>query len=246
MSPSRFASATFAVDAADFDGANDYMLRGSGLTGAADSKTGIFSAWVRMDGGDGNLSMILDMALGQASFRRSSDNNFRATLCSDSGNIKLDIETRGEDYTASTAWRHMLVSWDLGTPGAMHMYINDVSDMFMSVFINDTIDYTVSNWAVGGSTSGASKLNGALAEMYFAPGQYLDFSVASNRRKFISTNGKPVSLGADGSTPTGVQPLVYLHLDDGDSASDFGVNLGSGGDFSVTGSLDTASSSPSD
>jgi hypothetical protein len=50
----------------------------------------------------------------------------------------------------------------------------------------------------------------------------------------------PVSLGSDGSTPSGSQPIVYYK-------SPFAslVNLGSGGDFSVTaGTLAAGSAIP--
>src|SRR3990167_2984085 len=54
-----YANPMIVCDSADFDGTNDWVSRGAGLTGAADSKTGIFSAWVRIDGGDGALRYII-------------------------------------------------------------------------------------------------------------------------------------------------------------------------------------------
>jgi hypothetical protein len=48
-----------AVDAADFDGTNDYMSRGAALTGLSSGKSGIVSLWFRIDGGDGiNLAFL--------------------------------------------------------------------------------------------------------------------------------------------------------------------------------------------
>ena len=80
-----------------------------------------------------------------------------------------------------------------------------------------------------------SAFNGALAEVYFAPGQYLYFSIASNRRKFISRTGKPVHLGTTGMLPTGTAPLVYHHLDDAEAVANFATNRGTGGNFTITG-----------
>lgn len=54
--------------------------------------------------------------------------------------------------------------------------------------------------------------------------------------------GKPVDLGADGSTPTGTAPGVYLT----GGAATFATNLGTAGSFAVTGTLTNAASSPSD
>jgi hypothetical protein len=51
-----------------------------------------------------------------------------------------------------------------------------------------------------------------VADVYFAPGQFLDLSIPGNVAKFISA-GKPVDLGSDGSTPTGIAPLVFLSGD---------------------------------
>jgi hypothetical protein len=64
----------------------------------------------------------------------------------------------------------------------------------------------------------------------------------ANRRLFISATGKPVSLGANGSTPFGTQPAIYL----GNPLATWHTNLGAGGGFNVTGgALTAASTSPS-
>jgi hypothetical protein len=86
-------------------------------------------------------------------------------------------------YGISTAWNHILISWDAAT-GADHMYINgtNVSDGALHINNNVAIAYAAPNWRVGMSYSGFNKLNGCMAELYFAPNQYLDFSVEGNRR----------------------------------------------------------------
>jgi len=150
-------------------------------------------------------------------------------------------------YTSSATWLHVLASWNTNFAALSklsHLYMNDVSDKTVNSDSNPAfnVDYTSTNWAVGAITDGTTKLNGCLAEVYMAFGQYLDFSSSANRRKFISATGKPVDLGATGALPTGSQPTVYLN----NPAASFGTNKGSGGDFTITGSLDTASTSPSD
>ena len=90
-------------------------------------------------------------------------------------------------------------------------------------------------------------LDGYLADLWIASGQYIDFSVTANRRKFISASGKPVSLGADGSTPTGTAPAVFLRRAPSADPSTFANNLGTGGGpFTITGALTAAPTSPSD
>ena len=234
-------------DAADFDGTNDYMLRGAGLTGAADSKTGIFSCWLRLDGGNDALQRIMSSVLaGDQGFRvsKTAANIFQITGEDTSGLTKL-ILSPAATFTAGTTWRHFLVSWDLAA-AASHLYVNDSSDNDTPTTTDATLDYTVDDWSIGAHTAGTALVNGAIAELYFAPGQYLDFSLVYNRRKFISASGKPVHLGTTGALPTGTAPLVYQHLDDSEAVANFAANAGTGGNFTITGTLDTADSSPSD
>jgi hypothetical protein len=39
---------------------------------------------------------------------------------------------------------------------------------------------------------------------------------------------------------------MYHHLDNGEAVANFATNRGTGGNFTITGTLDTASTSPSD
>ena len=237
------------VDAADFDGTNDYLSRGADLTGSADSKLGILSAWVRIDGNNGVQMWVLENALTVIRFelRRSSANTFIVQGKNSAGTTILSLAS-SSTYLSGATWLHILASWDLATAGARSLYISDVSDLGVVTFTDDSVDYTTGAFNVGASpvASPGDEWNGAMAEVYFAPGQYLDMTNASNRRKFISATGKPVHLGATGALPTGTAPLLYLHLDDGEAVANFATNRGTGGNLSITGSLDTASTSPSD
>jgi hypothetical protein len=245
MGSSPLAGA-ITCDSADFDGTNDYMTRGADLTGSADGKKGIFSGWLRIDGGNGgDLGIIVNHTSLFATHR--AENNILRVFGSNSvGATILDLRT-SNTYLSGASWIHMLASWDLATAGARHIYINDVSDLVQTTFTNDNIAYAQTNWGCGARPNDATqKFNGCLAEIYFTQGQYLDFSIADNRRKFITPGLKPADLGPDGSAPLGFSPMVYLRLGDGQAASNFATNLGTGGNFSITGSLDTGSTSPSD
>lgn len=235
-----------SINAVDFDGTNDYLTRGAGLTGAADSKQGTFSAWFRFDGGDGNSFIVFssDTTLGGGGVRffvqRTSAHQFAISGRNSAGGTILSIATTAGTYAASSTWLNVLVSWDLATAGARHIYINDVSDLTQTTFTNDTMDHTLADWSVGATAGGSSKLDGCLAELFFHTA-YIDLSNSTNRRKFITATGKPESLGSDGSLPLGVQPLIYLN----NPAASFGTNKGTGGNFTINGTLDAASSSPS-
>ena len=205
IGPLRSAAASapaFPVDAADFDGTNDWMERGAELTGIVDGTQGIFSGWVRLDGGDTSARQIISINGNTCIIQRSAADLFRLLLRDSTPTTLLDFKTVNT-YITGSSWLHFLASWDTNfTAGNKlhHLYINDVSDKQIAVdsAAAGTIDYTLGNWAVGNSVGGGNIFNGCLAEIYFAPNQYLDFSVEANRRKFISSALKPVDLGADG------------------------------------------------
>lgn len=248
-----FASYTnlAVVESADFDGTNDFMARGAGLTGAADSKSGIFSLWIRTDARDGTLRGIFNLVTtlgggtGRFNVIHLAANTFRLFGANAAGSTILQL-TSNTAYAADATWRHFLLSWDLAA-AAGHLYVNDADDLAAgSTLTNDTIDYTVADSGVGALPDASAKSSDVYAELYFAPGQYLDFSVLANRRKFISSSGKPMFLGVDGALPTGTAPIVYFHLGDGEAVASFATNRGPGGDYAITGTLVLGSTSPSD
>lgn len=242
--------APYVVDSADFDGATpDYMTRGAGLTGLADGKQGLVSIWLRIDANDTGFMRILmgatTLAGGTARFAvtRLSNNTLQVLGRNAAATDILNISTVGT-YTANTSrWLHILSSWDLAVPGASHLYINDVSDKTETTFTDDTINYNLADWGIAAAPNAGNSAYCCLAEFYFT-NTYLDLSNSLNRRKFISGTLKPVSLGADGSVPTGTAPLVYNRLAVGETVTNFALNRGTGGDFAITGTLSTGSSSP--
>lgn len=70
-----------------------------------------------------------------------------------------------------------------------------------------------------------------LSEVWIACGQYIDPSNISKFRDPVT--GLPVSLGSDGSVPTGIRPTYYLT----GGASQFQVNAGSGPAVSKAGAI---------
>jgi Concanavalin A-like lectin/glucanases superfamily len=231
----------YVARAVNFDGTNDYMTRGGGLTGAVDGKVGTCSCWFRLNGGDGNIQYIVVPA-GSTGFylQRYSDNKLYVAGFNVSGTQILNFSSSGT-YTASSGWTQVLASWDLAS-GALQMYVNDATaSPTINNNTNDTIDYTISDWGIGGSIIGLNKLNADVAELYVNFAIRIDLSIEANRRKFISIDKRPVNLGQNGELPSGAQPIIYCK---GPAAS-FSTNLGSGGNFTLTGSLADSSTSPS-
>lgn len=227
LSPSPASYYPHAIG--DFDGTNDYLTRGAGLTGAADGKLYLFSAWVRIDGGDGNWGAVSSNSGDRCYLMMTAADKFEFGRRNSSSAVILQHLTI-TTYTAGSSWYHVLSSGDLGNSKA-YIYINDVSRGDTPVVLtDDDIDATVANWSVGAQVTGGAPFNGAIAELYFAL-EYLDISVEANRRLFIDANGYPVDLGIDGSRPTGTAPIIYMR----ERANNAGLNFGTGGDFTVNG-----------
>jgi hypothetical protein len=110
----------------------------------------------------------------------------------------------------------------------MQVYLDGVEYTTTSpTLTDDTIDYTHTAYGIGTRGTG-SIYNGTMKFIYFDTAT-LDLSVSGNRDKFAS----PTALGADGSGPTGAQPLVCYYGE----VADWNTNRGSGGDYTVTGTL---------
>jgi hypothetical protein len=247
-------TAGFTTLGVDFDGVSDYMTRGSGLTGASDSPDGWLSLWIRLDGGDGSVLTILDSpdSGGNTLFlARNASNKFWLAGINNSATATFGM-TSNSAKTAGASWIHVAMSWQWRPTLVQQIYIDGTSDFGGNDnnAATGTIDYTGSDFYVGektGSTpTSGVKLDACLAELIYAPGQTLDLSKAANMAKLRSSSGKPVNPGADASAVTGVAPLVYLSVRAGGAATDFATNKGTGGSFAITGSLDLASSNPSD
>lgn len=246
-------AAAFTCDSADFDGTNDYASRGADL-GASDSKLGLFCFWARLDGGDGvnfaAFSASSALGGGFARFRvfRTNLNVWQFQASDSGGASRLDLRSTNT-YTAGATWLWVAASWDVSDVTKRHLYVGDTADMTVTTFTNTTLDYTWPDWALGGFPGGTNKFNGCLAEEFFFPGVYLDLSVQANRRLFYSAAGKPVDPNASGGAfATLGFPAAYFHLNDGETANNFAANDdgGTGGAFTVTGTLTTGSTSPSD
>jgi hypothetical protein len=229
------------------------VARGADLTGDADGKTGVLSFWFRITTPTSNQIIVANgTTVGgatphfQVRYEASAVNKIKVTGFNAAGTGIL-VLTANTGFTSG--WHHTLASWDLAA-GVAHLYSDGVQDLAAgSTLTNDTIDYAAADWGVCGGPGGAAPIESStMAELFFTPNQFLDLSVVANRNKFRSAiDGKPVALGADGSVPLGVAPLIYLHLNDGEAVANFSTNRGNGGGFTRSGSAFTAdASSPSD
>lgn len=221
-------AAAYSPNAVRLDGTNDYLVRAAKLTGQADADSFFFACWLELEG-DGTFREILEGNFSSIGIELLSNNTFRVRAWSRSSGLIICNMTTATAYTSADGWIHLAV-WHNGTSGGI--MVNGVDDTAASP-VNDAGDirFDISTqWAVGSDANslGDRKYNGCMGDPWFNIGGGLtDADIGS-----FYNNG-PVSLGADGSAP-GVDPIIYL----GNPAATFHENLGTGGDFTVTGELE--------
>lgn len=248
----------YNIDAVDTNSSSGSARRDSNFSGVSNSKLGILSMWLRVTSDTGNRYTLhgTDTGLGYSvisSSIRSSDLTWGVTLrrASDLA-ILLGKRTAANSLPASnSAWRHVITSWDLTDDAKCLMYLDDAASLLTATSaVNDTPSYTdIDFWsalAFYNSPTTNQWFQSEVADLYLNIGAWLDLSVTANRRKFISATGKPVSLGADGSAPTGAAPTLFMTIQPGGAASTFCTNRAGNGDLTQIGTLAVASTSPSD
>ena len=239
----------YAAPAVNCDGSTTYLTLGSNLAGIADSKAATGNFWFRRDGGTGAIRDIYDIY---------SNATMRVEVYFDASNLihlagfdstptkDLDING-GTAYTVDGLWHHVAFTFDLNqtctnatsnSPGCQ-IYVDGVAQTITNTtFTNAALDFSVATTpknSICGTPAGANKYNGDLADLWIDFGTYTDLRTASNLAQFYNTatNG-PVYLGADGSTPNGISPEVFLS---DTTTATWPTNKGTGGGFTLNGTL---------
>ena len=248
------------VDGVDFDGTTSmYGTRGAALTGSSNARSGILSAWIRIDGGDASQMQMFasdwaSSTAGQAAFRfyRTTDNKLAIRISDANGITAMWLQSANQHLT-TPAIKHVLAAWNLASSTGWALYVNGAADPSTSLLSYTTaaLHYGSTDWAIAAGWHATTRafglhFNGALSELYFAPGQYLDIGQSTNRALFRTALGTPADLGQNGEYPTGSTPLAYMGLRKGSSLEAFVQNRGSGGAFTFTGSPTRSTASPSD
>jgi hypothetical protein len=224
------AAAGFGVDVAgpigvDFDGTNDYLSRSSDLVGNADGKTFTFSCWFYLDPAALNTNTYKIYDVGGGFFRISIANgNF---VVQGTNGISQSVRFDSTSDVAFATWTHVLISVDLTNSSNRYVYMNDqtFSGGYVA-YANQVIGFAKSTHKIGRSDSTAGEYwDGRLAGVYLDY-TYRDLSVEANRRDFIDADGLYVTPPTTG--------IISVPMDDPD---DVGRNDGTGGDFTLNGTV---------
>lgn len=228
------------ANAVTLDGVNDYGTRGADLTGNADSKLVSGLIWFKRGGGLGSSQFIFHNGGGRFIIQFRTSNVIKINGFNSAATEILDADTSA--ITDTISWHSLLFAYDMASASNRHTYLDDVSDLTVATYTDDTIEFTRPNHAIGANTSGSNKFNGCLSIIWLNFGQYIDFSIEANRRAFVTTDNKvPPSLAnsIDGDVGGFGQPLMFFNS----AFADYQNNLGSGGGFTENGEF-TACTGP--
>lgn len=219
-----------------------YFSHGGAPSGLSDSPLWTFSVWLRPET-DSNDLCLMQMDGTGASLRQPYirfDEGFglwRIQLQSDLS-ITSCPAALGSSPGFDGSWNHILM-WINGTAQSQGGYLNGVSDVSADAVASGAIDFTGTDMFWLATAAAGDIIDGlCISDLWMDVGQIID-DPADFRD---AGTGKPIDLGADGSTPgAGTQPAFFF------KGGDFTTNLGYAGNPSRTGAaLSDCASSPTD
>lgn len=235
-------SSTFTYSATSFSNASTYLSRTVDWTTDADSTFFLMSLWFKRGttGATQTVWVHTDNSIYIFHLYFDTDNKLYLEMFNLGGLIWNSANT----ITDTTTWHHIAISLDAST-NSKTVYIDGVSDSTVGNLTNVNVQWTSAinqNGFCTDDTLGTQLFNASICEPYLCNTHtsYYDLSIAANLQKFRSVAGKPVNLGANGSTPTGTIPLIYMHGD----YTTFNINNAGKGDWTTSGTLAAASDKP--
>ena len=225
---------------AKFNGTSNYLTRGNTLS----NSSAVTMAFVFRPGTTTEQQHIFTVN------QDGGDLYFKARYWYNSGiGIGPRIDFNGKNSSAATAmevvtsnssqynpgnWMVVLFSVN-GSTGSTRLYVNGVSASLGTNYNNgQAIAMNQNNTHIGVQRSSGGTyyqfLKGELGALYVNSGTYIDFSQESNRLKFVDGLGYPTDWATLIEDETIATPEVFVPFS---NSSNFGENLGTGGDFTV-------------
>jgi hypothetical protein len=221
-----------------FDGTNDYLSYSG--TPIPDGPAGTFSCWFKFDSTvSGTATYFYQSGGTYFDIRRADTNKINITAYTSGSSALLHVNSTTTWGEVSSGWHHIVISWNLVDTPVVHMYIDGVVDQITGTLIAGNINYAGSGSVqkLGSQWEGGSGwLEGQLAQFYLT-NEYVDITSATNLAKFITTDGYPVDMGSDGSTPTGTAAKLFFNS----AVDSWHTNDGTGGGMTEVGALTAGS-----
>lgn len=239
------ASAPPSGYACDAIVANGDFLRTPDDNILSDSKAGLLYTPIRFMGGNNSTQVLLRAGGPRFVIERTSGNKIRIQGRNAGNSTILDMSST-TSLVSGGGFVNLLASWNLAT-GFGKIYLGDTDDTVAGATLtDDTIDYSRPQYGVlaEDDVGGSNKVNAELGDFFFTTAGWLDITVEANRRLFFDGSGKPVDPAAAIALLT---PQLFFHIDDGETADNWGDNEGTAGDiFTLSGGFTTAAASPTD
>lgn len=226
----------FWARSAKFDGSTGYLSR-TALTGLSTGTKATF-AFAVPDFNETDYNYYMTVG--------DQDSTAYVTISNGGGAGSFNIKAGngGTDYLdatlsgATTGNLIVLVSIDTAA-SALDVVINGTyTDSSASIIVSSSnITNSVDNeahLAVRYASSSVSTYSNKSLSMCYFDDSYIDFSQESNRNLFVDQLGYPKDLQKQIDDGVIANPLIYLPFDD---TSNLGTNNGTGGDFSVNGTV---------
>ena len=245
----------YVANAVSFNTANTFLYANTQPGNSNLSAQGTFSVWINLNtmpatntaqtyiyfAGNTNSSPRFAVSVANNYITSNNFTNYVKIEGRDvTGNVVLDLRSNTATNLRPNVWMHILSSWNL-TVGNSHLYITNVaSQNAVTLTAASNVTHNVTFTGVGADHRGAGRFNGCMTELWYDD-TYINLSNVTNRQKFISNDILPVSLGANGATPTGTVPIQYLRYANvafANSASNPSNNL------SISGTITVCNTSP--
>jgi hypothetical protein len=239
---SAITAPSYTTQGVDNQNGAAYLHRGAVFTGMADGPLGIFSCWFALtapySGSGGAMALLRNHTSLTCSVALSTTLQLSATLTNSGGTISLSASTANPIVAVDSVWHSLICAWDTNHAAGLKIFQAYLDGVNLNPTITDAgaafnVNYTHGDYGIGAADNGISLFRGYMDEVYFNSAEFLDMSNLVNRYKFRGLTDHPANLGADGSTPTGTQPICYIK---GGQAA-WATNLGSGGNLTKVGTF---------
>lgn len=194
--------------------ANNAYIYGTGATAltTGQQESWILSVWLKPSTVSGTQYLLHTKNAPAFKYIGAYLTTTAIAVLAGGGTNGLNFKQSSTGVIDTNSLQHILISVDLSRANAdkIQVYVDDADVTMGSITATTGSNNMDGEWGFLTQTSGGANALYAdqVSDFYFSL-DALDFDTETNRRKFISPSGARVNLGADGSHPTGNQPLWY-------------------------------------
>jgi hypothetical protein len=229
-------------------GSSNYFQINGPISGVSDNKTGTCVIAFKQ-----SSTATQDLFELQGNYSGNRRQIFHVSYVPSSGSITVKsvrasdasdtLDMRGSATFTTGSWNIIMICFDLSNAARRFVHSNgsNVTDNVFD-FVDRDINYSTmattggdgTRHTIGAKWAGSySYATGDVSFLYFN-NSYIDFSQESNRNLFIDQLGYPKDLTPAIDAGDIADPLIYMKFDD---TSALGTNSGTGGNFTVNGTV---------